>query len=81
MPSPCILETMYYILMSKQTTQNSNLRRKPFVGFNEPELTPEELEAMKKGSGLVPLSCITEYLASLPDYVPTDRWAVIGCQL
>ena len=36
---------------------------------------------MKKGSGLVPLSRITEYLASLPDYVPTDRWAVIGCQL
>ena len=57
------------------------LRKKPFVGFNEPELTPEELEAMKKGSGLVPLSRITEHLASLPDYVPTDRWAVIGCQL
>ena len=62
-----------HLTLGQNSTQNSHLRRKPFVGFNEPELTPEELEAMKKGSGLVPLSRITEYLASLPDYVPTDR--------
>ena len=56
------------------TWRDEDLRKKPFVGFNEPELSPEELEAMKKGSGLVPLSRITEYLASLPDYVPGTRF-------
>ena len=54
--------------------RDEDLRKKPFVGFNEPELSPEELEAMKKGSGLVPLSRITEYLASLPNYVPTNKF-------
>ena len=56
------------------TWKDEDMRKKPFVGFNEPELSPEEIEAMKKGSGLVPLSRITEYLASLPDYKPTDKF-------
>ena len=56
------------------TWRDEDRRKKPFVGFNEPELSPEEIEAMKKGSGLVPLSRITEYLASLPDYQPTDKF-------
>ena len=54
--------------------RDEDKRKKPFVGFNEPELSSEEIEAMKKGSGLVPLSRITEYLASLPDYVPTNKF-------
>ena len=56
------------------TWRDEDMRKKPFVGYNEPELSPEEIEAMKKGSGLVPLSRITEYLASLPDYKPTDKF-------
>ena len=56
------------------TWRDEDMRKKPFVGFNEPELSPEEIEAMKKGSGLVPLSRITEYLASLPDYQPTNKF-------
>ena len=56
------------------TWRDEDMRKKPFVCYNEPELSPEELEAMKKGSGLVPLSRITEYLASLPDYVPTTKF-------
>ena len=54
--------------------RDEDKRKKPFVGFNEPELSSEEIEAMKKGSGLVPLSRITEHLASLPDYVPTNKF-------
>ena len=49
-------------------------RKKPFVNVNEPSLTPEELAEMKLKSGVVPLSRITEYFATLPDYQPTDRW-------
>ena len=56
------------------TWRDEDMRKKPFVGFNEPALSPEEIEAMKKSSGLVPLSRITEYLASLPNYVPTDKF-------
>ena len=48
-------------------------RKKPFVDVDEPSLTPEELAEMKMKSGMVPLSRITEYFASLPDYKPTDR--------
>jgi len=49
-------------------------RKKPFVDVDEPSLTPEELAEMKMKSGMVPLSRITEYFASLPDYKPTDRF-------
>lgn len=56
------------------TWRDEDMRKKPFVGFNEPALSPEEIEAMKKSSGLVPLSRITEYLASLPNYVPSNKF-------
>ena len=56
------------------TWRDEDMRKKPFMGYNEPELSPEEIDAMKKGSGLVPLSRITEYLASLPDYVPSNKF-------
>ena len=56
------------------TWKDEDARKKPFVGFNEPELTPEELADMRKKCGGVPLSRVWEYLASLPDYVPTDKF-------
>jgi len=49
-------------------------RKKPFTNVDDPSLTPEELAEMKMKSGMVPLSRITEYFASLPDYRPTDRF-------
>lgn len=54
--------------------KDEDQRKKQFVGVKEPELTPEDLEDMRKKCGGVPLSRITEYLASLPDYVPTDKF-------
>jgi len=56
------------------TWKDEDQRKKPFVGYNEPELSPEDMDAMKKKTGLVPLSRITEYFASLPNYVPTDKY-------
>jgi len=49
-------------------------RKKPFTDVDEPGLTDEELAEMKMKSGVVPLSRITEYFATLPDYKPTDRF-------
>jgi len=56
------------------TWKDEDQRAKPFVGYKEPELTPEELAEMRKKSGGVPLNRIMEYLASLPDYVPSDKF-------
>ena len=54
--------------------KDEDQRKKPFVGYKEPELTPEELAEMRKKHGGVPLNRIMEYLASLPDYVPSDKF-------
>jgi len=56
------------------TWKDEDQRAKPFVGYKEPELTPEDLAEMRKKSGGVPLNRIMEYLASLPDYVPSDKF-------
>eukprot|EP00090_Calanus_glacialis_P010651 TRINITY_DN19094_c0_g1_i3.p1 TRINITY_DN19094_c0_g1~~TRINITY_DN19094_c0_g1_i3.p1 ORF type:complete len:1028 (-),score=301.07 TRINITY_DN19094_c0_g1_i3:126-3209(-) len=56
------------------TWRDEDQRKKPFVGYNDPQLSPEDMEAMKNKSGLVPLSRITEYFASLPDYVPSSKF-------
>ena len=56
------------------TWKDEDMRRKAFVGYKEPELTPEELAEMRKKSGGVPLNRIMEYLASLPNYVPSDKF-------
>jgi len=54
--------------------KDEDQRKKAFSGYKEPELTPEEMESMKNKSGLVPLSRITEHLASLPDYFPSGKF-------
>ena len=56
------------------TWKDEDNRKKLFVGHQEPELTPEELADMRKKCGGVPLSRVWEYLASLPDYVPSDNF-------
>ena len=58
----------------RMTWKDEDQRKKPFVNFNEPALTQEELAEMRKKSGGVPLNRIMEYLASLPDYHPTDKF-------
>jgi len=56
------------------TWRDEDQRKKPFVGYNDPQMSPEDMEAMKNKSGLVPLSRITEHFATLPDYVPTNKF-------
>jgi len=56
------------------TWRDEDQRKKPFVDYNEPQLSPEEMDAMKGKSGLVPLSRITEYFASLLDYVASSKF-------
>jgi len=56
------------------TWKDEDQRKKPFVGYKEPELSPEDIANMKNKSGLKPLSRITEHLASLPDYVPSGKF-------
>ena len=58
----------------RMTWKDEDQRKKPYVGFNEPEMSPEELDELRKKSGGVPLNRIMEYLASLPDYVPSDNF-------
>ena len=56
----------------KELVRNEEMKSNSYLA--EFDAKKQEIEAMKKGSGLVPLSRITEYLASLPDYVPTDQF-------
>eukprot|EP00094_Tigriopus_californicus_P012097 TCALIF_11690-PA protein Name:"Similar to Palld Palladin (Mus musculus)" AED:0.35 eAED:0.35 QI:5/0/0/0.28/1/0.85/7/0/1595 len=46
-------------------------RLKPCVGYQEPELSPEDVANMTKNASSTPLPRAMEYLASLPDYEPT----------
>jgi len=57
------------------TWKDEDQRKKPFEGQEDDDsLSPEDLANMRKKAGGVPLSRITEYLASLPDYSPTDKF-------
>ena len=71
-------DDLYLPLLWKErkrlTWRDEDMRKKPCVGYQEPELTPEELAEMRKKHGGVPLNRIMEYLASLPDYVPSERF-------
>ena len=74
----CSVDNLYlpplWKTRKRMTWKDEDARKKPFVGFNEPEMTPEELAELRKKSGGVPLNRIMEYLASLPNYVPTDKF-------
>ncbi|XP_040580693.1 uncharacterized protein [Lepeophtheirus salmonis] len=52
------------------TWKDEDNRAKKFVGFEEPELTDEDIRDMTKRVASTPLPRSLEYLASLPDYRP-----------
>ena len=56
------------------TWKDEDMRLKAFVDYKEQALTPEDLAEMRKKSGGVPLNRIMEYLASLPNYVPSEQF-------
>jgi len=51
-----------------------DMRKKAFVDYQEPELTDEEIAAMRNKCAGVPLGRIMEYLASLPNYEPSNKF-------
>jgi hypothetical protein len=63
---------------SRLTWAAEDLRAKKFFGFNEPELTDEEIAEMTSRVSGVPLPRALEYLASLPDYHPTPIQGLVN---
>lgn len=56
---------------NRLTWKMEDQRLKPCVGYQEPELTPEDIANMTKNAASTPLPRVMEYLANLPDYEPT----------
>ncbi len=63
---------------NRLTWAAEDLRAKKFFGFNEPELTDEEIVEMTSRVSGVPLPRALEYLASLPDYHPTPIQGLVN---
>lgn len=74
---------MYYLpelwkTGNRLTWKMEDERLKPFVGVQEPELSDEDIREMTKRVASTPLPRAMEYLASLPDYTPTDNTSKWG---
>eukprot|EP00095_Tigriopus_kingsejongensis_P006996 maker-scaffold430_size173499-snap-gene-0.35 protein:Tk06996 transcript:maker-scaffold430_size173499-snap-gene-0.35-mRNA-1 annotation:"serine arginine repetitive matrix protein 2 isoform x4" len=57
---------------NRLTWKMEDQRLKPCVGYQEPELSPEDIENMAQKVSTTPLPRVMEYLASLPNYQPAD---------